>query len=78
MLFHKGHKGKNSVRTTTSTASSLTSTERHLVIRSCVLFFLQRQSSAKRCGVSSEGLREPVSAMVPVDWIAIVHAKDFI
>lgn len=35
------------------TAFLLTSTDRHLVIRSCVLFLLRRQSSANCRGVSS-------------------------
>lgn len=66
--------------TTTPTAFLLTSTDRHLVIRSCVLFLLQRQSSANcRSGTPppSEFIqwrsRSPCSA--PFSWEKVIAAE---
>lgn len=47
--------------TKTVTASLLTSTDRHLVIRSCVLFLPRRQSSANCRGVSSSERYQPMA-----------------
>ena len=47
--------------TTTLTAFLLTSTDRHLVIRSCVLFLLRRQSSANCRGVSASERLHPMA-----------------